>query len=119
LWVIPHIAWCIHGTGITGRDMLRTISKPFLSGLVASCMAIIAQHYINSLFVGIEPTIEVFGVAINSTTICPLMRLIVGGGVMLIIYLWMLLYMMGQKKFYLDLLNGLKKTSNNNNIATA
>ena len=35
LWVIPHIAWCVHGTAISPRDILLTVSRPLASGILA------------------------------------------------------------------------------------
>jgi O-antigen/teichoic acid export membrane protein len=92
LWVIPHIAWAIHGTMVYPRQLLQTVSRPFLSGIVAAVLA--------------------FGVQIGcGQYLTPLLRLVLGGGVMFIAYLGMLLYVMGQKTFYLDLLRGLRRPS--------
>jgi hypothetical protein len=44
----------------------------------------------------------------------PFPMLVIGGSVMLGSYLWMLLFVMGQKTFYLNLLGGFKRTSSNN-----
>jgi PST family polysaccharide transporter len=92
LWVIPHIAWCIHGTEITSRDILRTVSRPFVSGIVAAALSLGVQFSIGQL-------------------LPPLLRLALGGCVMLASYLWMLLYVMGQKVFYVDLLRSLRNRS--------
>lgn len=92
LWVVPHIAWCIHGTMISSRDLLHAAGRPFVSGIVAASLAFGVQFYFGSLMP-------------------PPLRLVLGGGVMLTSYLWMLLYVMGQKAFYLDLLRDLKKSS--------
>jgi O-antigen/teichoic acid export membrane protein len=90
LWLVPHIAWCIHGTMISGRDILKASSQPFLSAIMAAAVAFAAQFFYGQLF-------------------SPLLRLLLGGGIVLVIYLWMLLYVMGQKTFYLDLFQGLRK----------
>ena len=92
LWLVPHIAWCIHGTMISSRDILKASSQPFLSAIVAAAVAFAAQFFYGQSF-------------------SPLPRLLLGGGILLIVYLWMLLYVMGQKAFYLDLLQGLRKRS--------
>jgi len=92
LWVIPHIAWCIRGTTITSRDILQTVSRPFVSGIVAAALAFGVQFF--------------FGQSLP-----PFLRLAMGGCVMLASYLWMLLYVMGQKAFYMDLLRGLRNPS--------
>jgi O-antigen/teichoic acid export membrane protein len=89
LWVIPHIAWCVHGTGISFRDILGVISRPLLSGIVAAALASGVQFFW----------------AVSWT---PLHRLLVGGIVLLLGYVGMLLFVMGQKTLYLDLLRGMK-----------
>ena len=43
LWVIPHIAWCVHGTGISLRDILLTVSRPLASGILAGGLAYIVR----------------------------------------------------------------------------
>ena len=92
LWVIPHIAWCVHGTTISLRDILRIVSRPFLSSIVAAAFAFGLQLYFGQLLSAFP-------------------RLVLGIGVMLVSYLWMLLYVMKQKAFYLDLLRGLRRGS--------
>jgi PST family polysaccharide transporter len=99
-WVIPHIAWCIHGTGISARDIIRTVSRPVVSGIVAALFAVVVQFYWGQL-------------------LSPLFRLILGGSVMIVCYSVMLLYVMGQKAFYLDLLKGLKKQPTIDKAGTA
>lgn len=113
LWVIPHIAWCIHGTGISGRDILKTVSRPFVSSIVAAALAFGVQFYFDQLLSPVNATLKevnVFGYQLYiDQLISPYIRLALGGSVMLVAYLWMLLYVMGQKTFYLDLLRGMRK----------
>jgi len=92
LWVVPHIAWCIHGTMISLRDIWLAVSRPLLSGIAAAAVALGASFF--------------YGQALS-----PLPRLIVGSAILLTAYLAVLLYVMGQKAFYLDLLQGLKRRS--------
>lgn len=90
LWVIPHIVWCVHGTGISVRDMGRAVGQPLLSGVAAAVLA--------------------FGVQfVYGQSLPPLARLALGGTVLSGAYLVMLLYVMGQKAFYLDLVRGFRK----------
>ena len=89
LWVVPHIAWCVHGTVVSLSDIGRALSKPFVSGLVAGAVA-----YVLVTFFGQYWT--------------PLFRLVLGGAVFLSIYIWILVYVMGQREFYLGLWRGLK-----------
>jgi PST family polysaccharide transporter len=92
LWVVPHIVWCVHGTLISLRDILLAVSRPLLSGIVAAALALGAQFLYGQM-------------------LSPLHRLILGGTVLLSAYLGMLLYVMGQKTFYVDLIQGLRRRS--------
>ncbi|MGA9130782.1 MAG: lipopolysaccharide biosynthesis protein [Candidatus Sulfotelmatobacter sp.] len=90
LWVIPHIAWCVHGTAITIRDILLAVSRPLASGVVAGGCA--------------------FGVRLAyGQLISPLPNLILESVILFITYFVMLLFVTGQKSLYLDLLRGLRK----------
>ncbi len=90
LWVIPHIFWCVHGTVISFRDIMLTVRRPLLSGVVAAVCAAGIQF--------------LFG-----QSLIPILRLALGGTVLLGVYLGMLLYVMGQKTFYLEVLQGLRR----------
>jgi O-antigen/teichoic acid export membrane protein len=92
LWVLPHIAWCLHGTAISLSDLFLAVSRPFLSGLVAAAVAFV-----------IELQLEQWG--------SPFVRLAIEGSIMLSVYYLMLLLVMGQRAFYLDLLVTLRKSS--------
>jgi PST family polysaccharide transporter len=92
LWVVPHLAWCVHGTTISLSDLFLAVSRPFLSGIVAVVVASVVQIQL-----------EGWG--------SPLVRLLLGGTVMLSTYCLMLLLVMGQRAFYLDLLAALRKSS--------
>src|SRR5277367_932015 len=90
LWLLPLIAWCVHGTVVSFRDVLLTISRPLVSGIIAVGFA--------------------FGVRlIYGHSLPPLPRLVLENAVLLVIYLAMLLFVMGQRDFYLDVLRGFKK----------
>jgi O-antigen/teichoic acid export membrane protein len=88
LWAVPLIIWGIHGTVISFRDIVLAASRPLISGVVAAALAFVVQSF--------------WGQALS-----PLPRLILGSAVLLGVYVGMLLYVMGQKKFYLSLLRGL------------
>ncbi len=92
LWVVPHIAWCVHGTVISLRDILLTASRPLGSGIVAAVLAFGVQFF--------------FGQSLS-----PLPRLILGATVLLGAYVGMLFYVMGQKAVYMNLLQGLSRRS--------
>jgi PST family polysaccharide transporter len=89
LWVIPFIAWCVHGTGVSLRDILLAVSRPLASSILAGGLA--------------------FGVRlICGQFLPPLTRLVLESSVLLITFLGILLFAAGQKSLYWDLLKGLK-----------
>jgi O-antigen/teichoic acid export membrane protein len=90
IWVIPHILLCVRGTMISFRDIVLTIRRPLLSGIVAGVFAVGAQF--------------LFG-----QSLIPLVRLAMDGSILLAVYLGMLLYVMGQRTFYLEILRGLRR----------
>jgi O-antigen/teichoic acid export membrane protein len=92
LWVIPFIAWCVRGTGVSLRDILLVVSRPMASGILAGGLA--------------------FGVRlICGQLLSPLPRLVLESSVLLVTFLGLLLFIAGQKSLYLDLLRGLKGAS--------
>jgi PST family polysaccharide transporter len=92
LWVVPHIIWCVRGTLITFMDVVKTASRPVISSIVAA---------LPSLFL----------VTSLSGSMVPGARLALGLCLFATIYLGMLLFVMGQKDLYLDLLRGLRSKS--------
>ena len=88
LWLIPHVLWCIHGTVISPRHLLLAVGRPLFSAIVAAAFTFAAQKYIS-----------------DSAT--PLLRLILGGSVMAIIYFPTLLFVMGQSNLYIDIIREL------------
>jgi PST family polysaccharide transporter len=89
VWVMPHIAWCVHGTAVSFRDIMVVVSQPVLSGVAAAACTLGVQ-------------------LLYGPWLSPLPRLVVGVTVLLSAYLGMLMYVMGQKAFYLDLLRGMR-----------
>ena len=92
LWVIPHIAWCTHGSMVCPLDLLRVAGRPFLSAVVAIAPAFVVRFFCGQLSSAI-------------------LRLILEGSALFGSYIWMLLYVMKQKSFYLDLIRGFWKPS--------
>ena len=92
LWVVPHILWCVHGTLISAKDIFRVILRPFISGALAGLVAFSLQL--------------LYGPAMS-----PLPRLVVGLTIFSGVYVWLLLWVMGQKEFYQNLVLGLRKRS--------
>jgi PST family polysaccharide transporter len=90
LWVIPHTAWCVHGTGVSLRDILVTVSKPLASGLLGAVVAL----GVHQLCLPLMPALP---------------RVVIAGAVLLAVYVVMLFYAMGQKALYIDVLRGFRK----------
>lgn len=92
LWLLPHMLWCIKDTAISLADLLRAIWPPIGSAIVATITAVAVEALI--------------GQADSA-----LLRLALNGGVMAAIYLAMLLLVMGQKTFYLNVISQLKTSA--------
>lgn len=81
---VPLIAWAIHGTGISLRDIASTAARPALSALVAAPVAFGVQAWCGH-------------------SAPPLVRLALESAALVITYAGVLLYAMGQKQFYFGL----------------
>jgi PST family polysaccharide transporter len=88
LWVVPHIAWCVRGTVISLRDIVSAVRRPLVSSVVAATLAFGLQLLFGSL-------------------LTPLPRLVLGSAILFGTYAGMLLYVMGEKAFYINLVRGL------------
>jgi O-antigen/teichoic acid export membrane protein len=88
-WMIPTIIWAVHGTAISAWDVLKAPIRPMVSSAVAAALAVGVDHFYGPI-------------------LSPLSRLLVEGTVLATSYLGMLLFVTGQKSFYLDLLRGSK-----------
>jgi PST family polysaccharide transporter len=101
LCIVPLVAWATSGTVISLRDILLVVSRPLLSGIVATGLAFGLQLLYGPLLL-------------------PLPRLVLGVTLVFSAYLGMLLYVMGQKPFYVDLLRGfLGRSSVEESILTS
>ena len=102
LWVLPHIAWCVHGTPVSFWDILRTSARPVGSAIVAGTFAFIVRL--------------AYGQSLS-----PIPRLALESTVLLATFSVMLLLVAGQKSLYLDLLRGLMKRPSveDKNLVTA
>jgi O-antigen/teichoic acid export membrane protein len=92
LWVVPHIAWGVHGTVVSFRDIAVTVSRPLISGIVAGAVTF------GFLFL--------WGQSLHA-----LPRLILGVALLVSIYLGILFYAMGQKSLYLKLFQAILRRS--------
>ena len=88
LWAIPHLAWCVHGTGISLSDILSAIARPLISAIVAASLAATVGMLV-------------------PTSLAPVARLLAGMTVLGAAYVGMLFYAMGQKTVYIDLVRTL------------
>jgi PST family polysaccharide transporter len=92
LWAIPCLAWCVHGTLISLRDIILTASRPLLSTVAAAVIAIGVQAYLGQ-------------------SLSQLPKLVLEVTVLLSAYVGILFYVMGQRAVYWDLLRGLRRRS--------
>ena len=92
LWLIPVIAWSVHGTVISIKDVLTTASRPLASSIVAAGLAFAVR--------------SVYGQSLS-----PLPRLALEISVLLITFLGILLFATGQRSLYIDLIRGLTRPS--------
>jgi O-antigen/teichoic acid export membrane protein len=83
LYIVPHLMWCVHGTNVSLADLFRTAGKPLIAGLIAGAACIAFRQV---------------------TTEWPsILRLIVGTALLGGIYGLVLLFVLGQRAFYVDL----------------
>ena len=92
LWLVPCVLWSVHGTKISPADIIVATGKPFLSTIIATAVVLGAKFYIDQL---------------QSSFV----RLAFEGSVMFVVYFLTLLFIMGEKTLYLDLLRGLRSSS--------
>ena len=92
LWLIPLIAWALHGTVISVREVLLVVSRPLASSVLAAGCAFAVQVCCASRF-------------------SPLSRLVLESTVLLVVFLAVLLFVAGQKSFYIELFKTMKRTS--------
>jgi PST family polysaccharide transporter len=92
LLLVPLVVWGLYNTIISPWDLLLAICRPISASIIAAAFVLVVQ-----LYVGQFPS--------------PFWRLTVGGGVMVSLYLFIFLVVMGHKSFYFDLFRGLKGSS--------
>jgi PST family polysaccharide transporter len=85
IWLVPHVIWCVHGTTISAWDLFRVAGRPLLAAAVAVSIAFAVQPYLGEVQLRF-------------------IRLLLEGSIMLVAYFGILLFVMGQKNFYFDLL---------------
>ena len=90
LWVGPVIAWAVHGTPISFRDILTALSRPVASIFVAGGVAFGVRLFCGGVF-------------------SPLPRLLLEVTVLAVAYLAVLFSDSEQRSLYLDLFRGMKR----------
>lgn len=92
LWLIPVIAWSVYGTVVSFRDVLMAVSRPLAASVLAAALAFAIRmaygHFLP-----------------------PIPRLVLESTVFLAAFFALLVFAMGQKSLYMDLVRGLKGAS--------
>src|SRR6266851_1313192 len=88
LLIIPTTIFGVRETVVSFRDVVGAVRRPLVSGVVAGALAFAMQF--------------LYGQALP-----PIARLLLGCFILFVAYSGMLLYVMGQKAFYISLLRGL------------
>lgn len=88
LCAIPLVAYGVHRTVVSLRDILITASRPLISAAIAAAAAYAVQRWCGD-------------------SLLPLLRLLLEGGALAVVYALMLLYVMRQKAFYFGLVRSL------------
>jgi PST family polysaccharide transporter len=88
LLFVPVVAWAIQGTGITALDYWDAIKRPLISGILGGIAGWLAKFAFHS-------------------TLSPLALLVCGLMLSFAVYAGTLLFVMGQKEFFADLLSHL------------
>jgi PST family polysaccharide transporter len=89
IWLVPHVIWCVHGTTISAWDLFRLAGRPLLAAIAAVAVAYATVSYFGGLR-------------------SPVVRLLLEAGIVFVVYSGTLLFVMGQKEFFLDLLRGIR-----------
>jgi len=90
LWLIPLVIWALHDTIISPRDILLVVRSPLASCIVAAGLAFAARLFCAQL-------------------LPPLPRLVLESALLFGTFFGMLLFVTGQKSFYMGLLRELLK----------
>lgn len=92
LWLVPVILWSIQGTVISFRDIMLAVSRPLVSSMVATAVALAVRLLTGELSTHLQ-------------------TLVLEMTVLFATYLAVLLFVAGQGSLYLDLIRGLKRSS--------
>jgi hypothetical protein len=99
IWILPLIMWAVRGTTVSVGDILLAVFRPLVSSIVAAVVA--------------------FGVhSLCGQLLPPFARLALEFVALFVTFALMLLFATGQKTLYLDLLRGLKGSSDAASVST-
>lgn len=90
LWILPLITFCVRGTVVSFWDILEATSRPLVSSIIAAGLSFAAT-------------------LVYGQWLSPLSRLVTETTVLLVAYAGMLLFVMNQKGFYMDLVRGMRR----------
>ena len=88
LWMVPHVAWCLHGTNLTVREFFMAAARPMLAGGAGAAATM--------------------GVQLATEGFTPLLRLVAASVVFLSVYGFVLLIALGQLAVYRSLVTAIK-----------
>ena len=91
VWLVPIVAWTVHGTPVSLKDVAGVVGKPFASVVAATAVALPVRPLLAAL--------PVFP------------RLVVECLILFAVYFGVLLFVAGQKSLFLDLIRGWKGDS--------
>jgi PST family polysaccharide transporter len=85
LWFVPHVLWCLKGMAVRPRDLAIAASKPLAAALIAGAIAVLIRNQL----------VE---------TDWAIVRLVISAAVMAIVHAGVLVFALGEKTAYLDVL---------------
>ena len=83
LWLVPNVLWGLKGTPVSPRDLVTAVSRPLAAAVVAGAVAALVQHQFAELQ-------------------WPFLRLALAGTVMAAVHLYVLLFVLGERRAYLE-----------------
>jgi PST family polysaccharide transporter len=92
LWLFPHLVWSVRGTPIACRELLATVGRPLLSGVIAGGVTIVVQY-------------------LYGPHMTPTAGLVVGSLALVGVYVVVLFYAFGQGKLYMSILHDIRASS--------
>jgi PST family polysaccharide transporter len=98
LWVVPHLLWCVRGTVVSFRDVARVVRGPLIAGIAGASAALVVLSVVGASWPRVARL---------------LLECTVFGGV----YLWVLLFVIGQKAFYLDVVRSINQRASKEVLA--